>query len=131
MRQVLVDYARSHSAEKRGGQKVELDIADAAVGPVQVNVLDVDHALKELEAIAPRQAQLVELRFFGGFSLEEAVEVLKMARGLLIKIGPWPGRGYAGGLAQGEYCSRFVSRLHLLCNSSSTSAKDSGLTVFG
>jgi len=79
MRQVLIDYARSHKAEKRNGQKVELDTADVAMGPVQANILDVDNALKELEDIAPRQAQLVELRFFGGLSLEEAAEALTIA----------------------------------------------------
>lgn len=80
MRQILIDYARSHKAEKRdGGQKVDLDTADVALGPIQPDVLDVDAALRELAIIAPRQAQLVELRFFGGLSLEEAASVLKTA----------------------------------------------------
>ena len=80
MRQILIDYARSRNAEKRGGgQRVDLDTADMSLGPIQPDVLDVDSALTELAAIAPRQAQLVELRFFGGLSLEEAAEVLKMS----------------------------------------------------
>jgi len=79
MRQFLIDYARSHKAEKRSGQKVGLDTAVVSLNPIQPDVLDVDVALKELAAIAPRQAQLVELRFFGGLSLEEAADVLKMA----------------------------------------------------
>jgi RNA polymerase sigma-70 factor (ECF subfamily) len=79
MRQILIDYARSHHAGKRSGQKVELDAATLSLGPVSPHVLDVDAALTELAAMAPRQAQLVELRFFGGLSLEEAAEVLHMA----------------------------------------------------
>ena len=79
MRQILIDYARSHSAVKRGGQKVELDTADIPLGPIQPQILDVDRALGELATIAPRQAQLVEMRFFGGLSLEEAAAVLNMA----------------------------------------------------
>jgi RNA polymerase sigma-70 factor, ECF subfamily len=77
MRQILVDYARSRNAEKRGGDQVFVDLADAAAGPLQPEVLDVDSALKELALVAPRQAQLVELRFFGGLSLEEAAAVLE------------------------------------------------------
>ena len=79
MRQILTDYARSHNAEKRSGQKVELDTTDVPLGPVQPHILDVDTALAELAVIAPRQAQLVELRFFGGLSLEEAADVLQLA----------------------------------------------------
>ena len=79
MRQILIDYARSRNAEKRGGQRVEFDTADVSLGPVQPHVLDVDQALTELALIAPRQAQLVELRFFGGLSLEEAAAVLNTA----------------------------------------------------
>ena len=79
MREILIDYARSRNAEKRSGQKVELDTADVSLGPVQPHILDVDRALTELALIAPRQAQLVEMRFFGGLTLEEAAGVLKMA----------------------------------------------------
>lgn len=79
MRQILIDYARSRNAERRSGQKVELDLAGVSLGPVQPHVLDVDAALNELAEIAPRQAQLVEMRFFGGLSLEEAAEALDMS----------------------------------------------------
>jgi RNA polymerase sigma-70 factor, ECF subfamily len=74
MRHLLVDYARKPNAPR-----VPLDLADAAVDPVAVQVLDVHRALEEFEAIAPRQAELVELRFFGGLSLDEAAEVLGIA----------------------------------------------------
>ena len=79
MRRILVDYARARGAQKRGGQKVDLDTVHLALGPVQPQILDVDTALKELAVVAPRQAQLVELRFFGGLSLEEAAAVLIVA----------------------------------------------------
>lgn len=79
MRQVLIDYARSHKAQRRDGRRVDLDIADVALGPIHPNIIDVDRALKELAKIAPREAQLVELRFFGGLSLEEAGAVLNIA----------------------------------------------------
>jgi RNA polymerase sigma-70 factor (ECF subfamily) len=79
MRQILVDYARSRNAKKRAGQKVDIDTLDVGSGPIQPDVLDVNTALKELALLAPRQAHLVELRFFGGLSLEEAAAVLKLS----------------------------------------------------
>jgi RNA polymerase sigma factor (TIGR02999 family) len=79
MRRVLIDHARSHKAKKRHGRKVDLDIADVSLGPVHPNILDVDRALNELAEIAPREARLVELRFFGGLSSEEAAAVLNIA----------------------------------------------------
>ena len=79
MRQILVDHARARKALKRDRQRVELDTAAVWVGPVQPHVLDVDRALTELAVFAPRQARLVELRFFGGLSLEESASVLEMA----------------------------------------------------
>jgi RNA polymerase sigma-70 factor (ECF subfamily) len=76
MRQVLIDYARSHLRAARRGTTFELEAGRAKILPISSNVLDVDRALKELTAIAPRQVELVELRFFGGLSLDEAAEVL-------------------------------------------------------
>lgn len=74
MRHVLVDHARRpHSPS------IPLDLAHVAVGPVSVQVVDVHKALEEFEVLAPRQAELVELRFFGGLSLEEAAGVLGIA----------------------------------------------------
>jgi RNA polymerase sigma factor (TIGR02999 family) len=74
MRRLLVDYARRPHAPK-----IPLDLANVAVGPVSAQVLDVHKALEEFEVVAPRQAELVELRFFGGLSLEEAADVLGIA----------------------------------------------------
>jgi RNA polymerase sigma-70 factor (ECF subfamily) len=79
MRQVLVDYARARHASKRAGDKVSLDSVDLAFTPMQPDLLDIHWALEELAAIAPRQAQLVELRFFGGLSVDEAASVLQIA----------------------------------------------------
>jgi RNA polymerase sigma factor (TIGR02999 family) len=77
MRQILIDYARLRNSEKRGGgRKVDLESANASLDPIDPQVLDVDAALHELAGMAPRQAKLVELRFFGGLSLEEAAKVL-------------------------------------------------------
>jgi len=71
MRRLLVDHARrSHEPG------IPLDLAHVAVGPVSAEVLDVHKALQEFEVVAPREAKLVELRFFCGLSLEEAAEVL-------------------------------------------------------
>jgi DNA-directed RNA polymerase specialized sigma24 family protein len=55
---------------------VSLESSDAAIGPISADVIHVHVALEEFALIAPRQAQLVELRFFGGSSLEEAAGVL-------------------------------------------------------
>jgi RNA polymerase sigma-70 factor (ECF subfamily) len=74
MRRLLVDYAR-----QRHAPSVPLDLANVAVGPISAQVLDVHQALEEFEAVAPRQAELVELWFFGGLSLEEAAGVLGIA----------------------------------------------------
>jgi RNA polymerase sigma factor (TIGR02999 family) len=77
MRQILVDYARSHHAAKRdAGIKLVLDEA-IAPGPLrQVSVVVLDDALKGLSRLDSRQGQVVELRFFGGLSLEETALVL-------------------------------------------------------
>jgi RNA polymerase sigma-70 factor, ECF subfamily len=79
MRRILVDYARSRQAQKRAGQKVELDTSAVWVGPVQPHLVDIDLALTELALFAPRQARLVELHFFGGLTLAEAAAVLETA----------------------------------------------------
>ena len=74
MRCLLVDHARRPHAPK-----IPLDLVHVAVGPVSAEVLDVHKALEEFERVAPREAKLVELRFFGGLSLEEAADVLGIA----------------------------------------------------
>ena len=80
MRRILVDYARTHSRAKRGsGYAVEpLDDAEpgAAVDIDRVDVIALDVALNRLARRDPQQAQVVELRYFGGLSVDEAAQVL-------------------------------------------------------
>ena len=79
MRRVLVDHARGHNAQKRGrGEPVlSLEDIDAAAPGVarEIDFLALDTALTRLASFDPRQAQLVELRFFGGLTVEEAARV--------------------------------------------------------
>lgn len=81
MRHILVDYARSKRYAKRGGDapKVSLDEALTVSAERAAEVVALDDALKELAAIDPRKSQVVELRFFGGLSVEETAEVLKVS----------------------------------------------------
>ena len=79
MRRVLVDIARRRHAERRGGSTaihVPLDGIDVPAGEPTADVLAVDTALQLLAAEDPRKAQVVELRFFGGLSVEETAEAL-------------------------------------------------------
>lgn len=78
MRQVLVEHARRHGAEKRGGgrEAVSLRHAEEVVGSPTVDVLAVHEALERLAAFDEQQARIVELRFFSGLSIEEAAEAL-------------------------------------------------------
>jgi RNA polymerase sigma-70 factor, ECF subfamily len=80
MRRILVDHARSHYALKRGaGDRVPLEDRDAAFEPLGPDVLALDLALERLWHTYPRQSQLVELRFFGGLTVEEIATVLDVA----------------------------------------------------
>ncbi len=78
MRQILVDHARSHRADKRGGGVCKLTLNDAAEQPlpVDVDVVALDRALKALAELDPQQSRIVELKFFAGLSNEDASEVL-------------------------------------------------------
>jgi RNA polymerase sigma factor (TIGR02999 family) len=77
MRQILVDYARNQQAVKRdGGIKLALDEAIAPHAVRQVSVVVLDDALQGLSRLDARQGQIVELRFFGGLSIEETALVL-------------------------------------------------------
>jgi RNA polymerase sigma factor (TIGR02999 family) len=78
MRQVLVDYARSRGYHKRGGgaHRVPLDEALLATSEPAVDVLAVDRALHAFSQVDARKSQVVELRFFGGLTVEETAEVL-------------------------------------------------------
>ena len=82
MRRILVDQARRKHAEKRGGRSVRVPLDDANVGfasPAE-ELLDIDQALTRLAAEDPRAARLIQLRYFGGLSLEDAAEVVGISR---------------------------------------------------
>lgn len=79
IRQILVDYARKHRSLKRdGGYKVALDEA-VRIPDKDVDLLDLDDALRELSHLDARQGRIVELRFFGGLSIDETAEVLSIS----------------------------------------------------
>lgn len=77
MRRILVDAAREHRARKRGGhvEKIDLQAATISQEP-DTFMVDLDQALETLSKVAPRQAKVVELRYFGGVSDEDAAELL-------------------------------------------------------
>jgi len=78
MRRVLVDYARTKCAKKRGGQQFQLEIDEAMLISVQRSeeFIELDQALDELATWDPRQARIVELKFFGGLTDQEIAETL-------------------------------------------------------
>jgi RNA polymerase sigma factor (TIGR02999 family) len=80
MRRILVDHARKRASAKRGANPVQVELEDMA-GDIDSNVdfEAFDHLLQRFEAIEPRAGRLVELRFFGGLSIEEAAEVLEVS----------------------------------------------------
>lgn len=81
MRHVLVDHARGKNAAKREGsqQKLALDEAVSFANEREFDLLALEEALLTLEKLDPRQAKIVELRFFGGLSIEEAAHVLEIS----------------------------------------------------
>ncbi len=87
MRRILVDDARKRNSAKRGGSliQVPLDEATSVVQEQASNVYALDEALKRLETIDERQGQIVELRFFGGLSIEQTADVLKVSPGTVMR----------------------------------------------
>ena len=87
MRQILVDYARKRRSRKRGGdvRQVSLDEEMIVSEERLANVVALDDALKSLAEIDPRKSQIVELRFFGGLSIEETAEVLQISPGTVMR----------------------------------------------
>ncbi|HEX4770834.1 MAG TPA: sigma-70 family RNA polymerase sigma factor [Bryobacteraceae bacterium] len=82
MRRILIDYARRKQAFKRdGGDRVSIDKIDCAdLSSDQADeLLALDHALDQLELMNPRQRRIVELRYFGGLSVDETAEVLNLS----------------------------------------------------
>ena len=81
MRQILVSYARSNRAQKRGGGGARIELDEAAIlSPEQSKeIVDLHEALERLGALDSRKARVVELKFFGGLNYDEIAEVLKIA----------------------------------------------------
>ena len=98
MRRILVDYARARGYRKRGAGARDVTLHDKLVGPNERgrNVLELDDALKALAELDPRKSKVVELRFFGGLSLEETAEVLKVCPDTVLRdwrmAKAWLGR---------------------------------------
>lgn len=81
MRRILVDHARAHSAAKRGGPGYKFSLGDAekfGTNP-DLEIVALHEVLERLAKIDPRQSQVVELRFFGGLTIEQAAEVMNVS----------------------------------------------------
>jgi RNA polymerase sigma factor (TIGR02999 family) len=87
MRQILVDQARRKNFAKRGGGaiRVSLDSNNEIAQQQSANVMALDEALKILEQTDPRKSRIVELRFFGGMSIDETAEALKVSPGTVMR----------------------------------------------
>jgi len=81
MRRILIDFARSRNYQKRGGQIPHIELEDAATVSAVVGseLLAVDEALKQLAAVDTRKSEVVELRFFGGLTVEETAAALQVS----------------------------------------------------
>jgi len=94
MRSLLVDYARRRAYAKRGGNPIRVSLADGpAISEPSIEVLAVDEALKRLSKLDARKSQIVQLRYFGGLSIEETAEVMATSTGTIKrewnKAGAW------------------------------------------
>jgi len=87
MRRILVDHARTRRAAKRGGGAVEVSLDKAAVLATEqaAELIALDDALMDLATISPRKSQIVELRYFGGLSVEETAEVLGISTATVVR----------------------------------------------
>ncbi len=81
MRRILVDHARTKHRDKRGGDAVKVSLDQAPELPAEdgVDILDLDQAFQRLAALDPRQAEALELHYFGGLTIEEIGEVMGIA----------------------------------------------------
>ena len=83
MRRILVDFARARDREKRGGDALQVSLSEASNVPSERNaeLVALDDALQALEKLSPRQARMIELRFFAGLTDEESAEALGVSVG--------------------------------------------------
>ena len=81
MRHILIDHARAHARDKRGGGAIQVSLNDVAmIAEDQAsNLVALDEALRLLESLDPQKGRIVELRYFGGMSIEETAEVLNVS----------------------------------------------------
>jgi len=86
MRHILIDSARAKATAKRGGDhiQIDLDVSELSPKPVtegaQADVISVHEALLKLQEVHPEQARLIELRFFGGLTIDEAADAMEISR---------------------------------------------------
>ena len=88
MRRILVDHARLQGAEKRGAGWERVPLVEDEVnpaGPTAVDILALHEALERLATFDPQQAQIVELRYFGGLTIEEAAEVMGISAATVVR----------------------------------------------
>ena len=88
MRRILVDHARARRADKRGGEVERVALVGDEVAAVEQNGLDVlalHESLERLAAFDPQQERIVELRYFGGLTIEEAAEVLGISQATVVR----------------------------------------------
>ena len=78
MRRILLNYARDQNRQKRGGKAIHVSLSEAVIMPAEKDreLIALNDALNRLEVLDPRKSKVVELRYFGGLSVEEAAEVL-------------------------------------------------------
>lgn len=85
MRQVLIDHARKSASAKRGANPITLSLDEALDRPheapkkTDLDLIALDSAMNQLAELDPRQCKIVELRFFGGLSIEEAAEIVEIS----------------------------------------------------
>lgn len=103
MRSILIDHARRVRAQKRGGGWGRVTLGDASGGNVEtdLDVLEIEDALVRLQAMDPRKARVIELRFFGGLTNEEVATVLGVSRKTVVQdwtvARAWLSRELRGG----------------------------------
>src|SRR5947207_1795161 len=87
MRRILVSYARRRKRAKRGAGALQISLDEAAILSDEraSEMVALDEALENLAAVDPRKSQVVELRFFGGLSIDETAEVLKVSPGTVMR----------------------------------------------
>lgn len=104
MRQILIDHARARHAAKRGGAGEQItlsDFTDGSSGP-DVDILALEEALERLARFSPDQARLVELRFYGGLTIDETADALGISRTLAVEEWRAAKAWLADELAAGE-----------------------------